>query len=361
MTTCSCKLLEEKVIYSGGWYPNALFDSKGNIIVGIRKKPESLTIYSKDGGTTWEQAATHVMDISSCHILSDGTVLVFKPQNVIQDKVRLEQEQKPFIGWIRRAKSLEDLIDGIYVDDFVKMSIPDLSGTHGDSENYCLGGIDHGVVELPNGDLVITLYGRFRQDVIKVPYYPEGAYQYRSWTCISKDRGNSWNYLQTLGANEIALLPERSEGYCEPDMIVLHDNTLLSVMRTGGSSYKGSPERYTHLCTVQSENGGATWSLPVPIYPYGVWPRLLKMSNGVIVCASGRPGVFLLFSTDGGKTWSKPEIVTDFDDDWNRCSSGYNSIGESSPGVLTLLYDDVDRNDENREHFTKMRKYRIEI
>ena len=132
-------------------------------------------------------------------------------------------------------------------------------------------------------------------------------------------------------------------------------------MRTGGSSYKGSRERYSHLCTTLSNDGGATWSLPVPIYPYGVWPKLLKMSNGVIVCASGRPGVFLLFSTDEGKTWSEPEIVTDFDDDWGRCSSGYNSIGESSPGILTLLYDDVDKSDENREHVTKMRTYRINL
>ena len=216
-------LLEDKVIFTGGWYPTALFDSKGNIIVGIRKKPESLTIYSKDAGATWHESAKHVMDIAPITILSDESVLGLKMLDAIEDKVRREQEYKPFIAWQCYAESISKLIDGIYVDDFVKMNIPNLSGTDGDDANYCLGVIDHGIVELSNGDLIVTMYGRFKQDTTKVPYYPDGAYQYRTWICISKDHANSWTYLQTLGSNEILPLPERSEGYCEADMVKLQE------------------------------------------------------------------------------------------------------------------------------------------
>jgi hypothetical protein len=84
------------------------------------------------------------------------------------------------------------------------------------------------------------------------------------------------------------------------------------------------------------------------------------MSNGVIVCASGRPGVFLLFSRDGGETWSKPHIVTDYDATWGKCSSGYTSIGEVKPGVLCLLYDDVYTNAKGEiSNLVKMRKYQV--
>ncbi len=354
------ELLEEKVIGSDCWYPNLLADQSGNLLLGLRGKPEPLTLFSGDSGKSWREIS-YSMNHYSHTILRDGSVLAFDFLSPTQHLIRKEQEYKPFIAAVRRAKSIPGLLGGYYEDDFVKLDIPDLSGTDGDDQNYCAGCIDHGLVQLPNGDLLITMYGRFRQDNVRVPYFPEGAYQYRTWVCRSRDGGKTWAYLSTVGANEILPLPERAEGWCEPDLIDTGGGSLLCVMRTGGSPHKGSPERYTDLYASHSADGGESWGLPKPIAPWGVWPRLLRMSNGVIALASGRPGVFLLFSADGGQSWTEPQVVTDFDDDWNRCSSGYNCIAETAPGVLSLFYDDVDPKDDSRVHFTKQRNYRVSL
>jgi hypothetical protein len=152
-----------------------------------------------------------------------------------------------------------------------------------------------------------------------------------------------------------------SEGYCEPSVISLGGRKLLAVLRTGGNpTGNGSLERYTSLVTSLSPDRGVTWTAPKPIYKYGVFPRLLKMSTGTIVCSSGRPGVFLLFSKDQGVSWSEPHIVTDYHVKWGECSSGYTSIGETEPGVLCLFYDDVYRNEKGQlSNLVKMRKYQV--
>ena len=136
-SSCKYTLLEEKTIFSGGWYPNAFFSNDGTIIVGLRYGKERITIYSPDKGSTWLKNDLHIMDTFYTG-LSDGSIYGIKMLNVIQDNIRREQEYKPFIAWIRRGKTSEDLLKGQYDDDFVKADIPDLAGTDGDAENFCL-------------------------------------------------------------------------------------------------------------------------------------------------------------------------------------------------------------------------------
>jgi hypothetical protein len=91
-----------------------------------------------------------------------------------------------------------------------------------------------------------------------------------------------------------------------------------------------------------------------------VWPKLAKMSDGTLVCSSGRPGNFLLLSTDNGKTWSPPHVITDHYAEWRMCSSGLTSLGEIEPGKLAIFYDDVIVHKDGRvSHPTKMRVYQI--
>jgi hypothetical protein len=349
-----------RTISTDCWYPYVLSDGSGLLVMGLRCKTGGMTLLSRDAGVTWQKNTTNVMDFIPA-VMPDRSVLGFGMLNAIQTHVRQDQVYKPFIAMIRRASDLEALLAGDTVDDFVKVDIPGLAGNVGDADDYALGTIDHGIVSLPDGRLLMTMYGRFQSDCVPVPYYGDGAYQFRSWVCQSTDGGATWRFLQTLAANERAQLPTVSEGYCEPDLILLQDGSLLSVMRTGGCSYKGSPERYTSLYSTRSTDSGRTWSTPVPICPFGVWPRLLQLSDGTVVCASGRPGVFLILSQDGGQTWSEPEFLTRFDDDWGRCASGYNSICELKPGELTIFYDDVNPDDPDRTHITRMATFAVEV
>jgi hypothetical protein len=353
------KLIYEQIIEKDYWYPNVLFGD-GIIAVGLigRNGLKSKTIYSVDGGEKWVQSKSHLID-GVYKILNDGSVLGIKYHNVIQEKIRREQELKPFIAWIKWANSISDLIlQEKYIDDFSKMNIPDLDGGEGDSRNYCIGFVDHGMVEMDNGDIIVTMYGKFKQDRRTIPYFPTGAYQYRTWTCISKNKGESWEYLSTVASNETYNLPKISEGYCEADLLKLNENKLLAVMRTGGNPHNyGSQDRYTSLFSAFSNDSGQTWKDLKPIYKYGVLPRLVKLSDGKIVCLSGRPGVFMLFSEDEGNTWSEPHIITDYDSKWGECSSGYSSIGEIEPGIIAVIYDDIIFENGNVTNVTKIRKY----
>src|SRR5208337_439445 len=78
--------------------------------------------------------------------LSDGSIIGLMFHSVVQEIVAsLHQTYQPFIAHVRRAGSAKDLLDGNYVDDFAKVSIPDLAPGFGDDGKSYTGSIDHGI------------------------------------------------------------------------------------------------------------------------------------------------------------------------------------------------------------------------
>ena len=71
----------------------------------------------------------------------------------------------------------------------------------------------------------------------------------------------------------------------------------------------------------------------------GVRPRLRQLSNGVIACSYGRVtsppslGDQIIFSTDGGQTWTDPTVL------YHGPSTGYTCMLEIRPNELLLVYD----------------------
>jgi Neuraminidase (sialidase) len=294
--------------------------------------------------------------------MSDGSIVGMRG-NIVNHLLRKDQKQVPYITTLRRFKSLEDLLAGKYEDDFPRIDVPDLAFQKGDSDHLYTGNIEARPTELQNGDWIIAMSGRFKQDNLRIPYHKWETYQFRNWVCISKDKGRSWSYLATIGDPEKNVLPKMAEGYNETDLLKLKGNTILAVMRTGGNpNPEGTLERYTYLASSLSHDGGKTWETPKPIAPYGVFPRLLALKDGTIACSSGRPGVFLIFSRDGGKTWTEPQWVTKYHAKWSECATGYSSISETEPGVLTIIYDDVERDQDGKvlRHIVKMGRYKVQ-
>jgi hypothetical protein len=132
-----------------------------------------------------------------------------------------------------------------------------------------------------------------------------------------------------------------SSGYSEPAFEILPDGTFLCVMRTT-DGYGISP-----MYLSQSSDHGVTWSYPEAFTPSGVFPQLLQLENGVLVLASGRPGVQIRFSIDGkGKKWTDPfemipftndvEILTDRD----RISCGYAGLLATGSDSFMVIYSD---------------------
>jgi hypothetical protein len=343
----SLKLLDEQDVLPGAWYPLAFFARGGGILLNA----DGTKLCSRDGGKTWSPATVDVGPVVEC---PDGSIISVTGATRLRERPGGD-EPLPCQFRVRRAASFQALLDGQTQDETADVSIPGLDEVYGDDNQRHTALVDHGLVRMPNGDLVVTMYGVFKADRTPVPYFVKEFRQYRSWACISKDGGHTWSFLSTIASVNEHPLPKLAEGYCEPDLAVVGDTKLLCVMRTGGSPGE-QPKRYTPLAACVSDDGGATWGAPQTVYRWGVFPRLLRMSHGPVVCLTGRPGFFLLTTGDAGATWSKPEFIQEADGPWGKAPSGYGSIGEVEPGVLGVIYDIY----ENNRRVVKMRRYAVE-
>ena len=175
-------------------------------------------------------------------------------------------------------------------------------------------GLEGGLLQMPNGDLLAEVDGQFRGD--------KGTR-----LCLFKytEATGCWSYVSTIGDSNV-------EGVTlnESDLLRLPDGSLLTVIRQEG----GMP-----LYQSKSTDGGQTWSRPRPMAACGVRPRLRRLSNGVVACSYGRVtegpslGDQIVFSVDGGETWTSPTII------YHAASTGYTSMLETSPNELLYVYD----------------------
>ncbi len=191
------------------------------------------------------------------------------------------------------------------------------------------------IVGLPNGELLVPMYGSLKQDVVWFDYRVFGGYlkypqqwprqfKYRSWVLRSQDGGKTWSYLSTIAA-----LPELGdEGFCEPNLELADDGTLLAVLRNGGGLK--SP-----LSISRSQDNGVSWSYPVRTTLTGNYPSLLQMSNGILACVYGRPNNRVSFDLTGtGLGWSHTVVL------FNGRSNDHVEAAEIAPGELFCVFED---------------------
>ena len=166
---------------------------------------------------------------------------------------------------------------------------------------------------------------------------PSGVSFYRS-----TNNGEHWDiigkipYIPDLvndanGKKRLAL------GFTEPGFEILSDGTFLCVLRTT-DGYGDSPMYIT-----RSSDQGVSWSEPKVFTPSGVLPRLLQLENGVLVLASGRPGVQLRFSFDGkGEKWTDPFEMLPFKEEENSLSHtcGYPQLLATGSDRFLIVYSD---------------------
>jgi hypothetical protein len=163
-----------------------------------------------------------------------------------------------------------------------------------------------------NGRWLCAMQGKFHGDVCQ-----------RSILAESLDQGLTWRFVSTISYEHDPSI----DGNCEPALCRVLDGTLLCVMRRHGTAKK-------NMIQCRSLDSGRTWSGPETLPAHGVDPDLCLMSNGVLACAFGRPGTYLMFSPDGcGYAWGyRTEIGK-----WS--SSAMMGIAEISPGTLLAAYD----------------------
>lgn len=195
------------------------------------------------------------------------------------------------------------------------------------------------ISELDDGTLVAGVYPAYYLNS-KGELQNSGISFYKS-----TDEGLNWSILGRIpyipkGETEPVLFNKADEGFSEPSYEILNDSTYFCVMRSGFFSpvYKS-----------YSYDSGKTWTKPEPFTSNGVFPRLLKLGNGVMIMSSGRPGVQLRFNIDGdGNNWTEPIEMLPFTDkdgnyarrirDWETC--GYTSMMAVDDHTFYLVYSD---------------------
>jgi len=179
------------------------------------------------------------------------------------------------------------------------------------------------IIEIGGGVLLTSMYGKMVGDLST-----------QAFALMSQDGGDSWYYLSTI-AHDDENMPD---GFNESDLLVMPDGSIHCFVRAENSS---SPDLY--LCT--SYDGGHTWSDYRYIFDKAASPHALLMSNGVIAVATGRPGNWLVFSSDNGDTWG--DAVQYYTGPNPPDCSNYTSLAETTAGQLLAVYTRTDASNNN--------------
>ena len=290
---------------------------------------------STDGGNTWEPFPWKGRDQGACTILRDSTLVSFESGvQIVQPGVFATKMYRSSDGF--RTVQTEE----------VTICLPKSFLDKEDSKAKTRPALDHGLVEMPDGTLLATMYGSpFGEDRVyadrrrtacdrsyidprartrrEFPHVRK-LYKYRTWVIRSTDGGRHWEYFSTVAAH-----PELcNDGFCEADIELLENGDLLCVMRTGQG---GKP-----LWQCRSTDGGRSWSYPVRLRFNGVWPNLVRMSNGILALTYGRPDARIAFSLSGtGRDWSHETILFN---GGTLGTDGYVRAIEISEGTLLCVF-----------------------
>lgn len=194
------------------------------------------------------------------------------------------------------------------------------------------------LMQLPDGDLLATVYCWFEGDDTSCPYQPRMK-KFRTILLRSSDRGRNWRYISTIAVDPSV----GEEGFNEPVMVHLtrhYPGRLLCQMRTGCYDYP--------IYQCHSDDDGASWSTPHPLAFNGVDPDLLEMADGTLVGLVGRRDLDhaedncyfqLVVSEDGGDSWRIADTWKWEPYSGYRKTTSYGAITEIAPGHLLAVYD----------------------
>lgn len=295
-----------QTIVPEGHYMSMFKLNDGSVVVGGKK--------SCDAGKTWQTARQFSVGAFQ---FPDGEIIQLGFSTKTTDREGVF------------STSLTRSTDGGLTSksETTTLHIPEGAGGTGDDGSWFQGPVaDHSIVQLRDGSLLASMYGQFKTDRVLVPTMPAKwqCFKYRTFVVRSTDRGKTWKHLATVAYDPSVGL----ESFCEPDLLTLPNGDILCFMRTGGSGGK-----FTPLYLSRSEDDGKTWSTPKPITDRGVWPNACRMRNGVLVCTYGRPGNWLAFSLDEGRTWRGHFCFYD------GPTTSYSTVEEVAPDTLLVVYD----------------------
>jgi hypothetical protein len=252
---------EERVIAPRGLQPSLLCTRQGTLIVQaqVPDKPfpakrisypyAMCTRVSRDGGLSWEtirlKPGDNGLDMEGGAIeLRDGTILALDTYITPGDRPGLG------MGQIYTSADQWKTVTGPFDVPF-DMPNAKFDGSTDDGGRPHLAQRAHRrIIELPNGDLLTTLYGWLQGDHTPATYAPT-MMKSRALLARSSDRGRHWKLISTIAVNPSV----GTEGFGEPVLCRLskgpHPGRLICLMRTGRNLYEAD-----------SDDEGTTWTAP---------------------------------------------------------------------------------------------------
>jgi hypothetical protein len=301
-------------------FPSLTLAADGDLVVLYRKGANHISSdglpwfrRSPDGGKTWgaEQAtvsATPGLNTNHCalRVLSTGTwvfPIFYYDVPTLQPKT------------LHVARSTNE------GSTWTVHNVPNVFNVAGEA-----GGVD-GVLEMPNGDLLLAIYGKYTAD----------TYQ-SSHLLKSTDDGVTWTSVGDIARNA-------SRASAEPCLALLEDGTLLCTLRAMGAGWGGVVPDLQEIDYCTSSDDGDTWTAISTAFSGTGAPQLAVMTDGTVICCyrslRTRSPIGLRSSVDGGASWSSEVTLSDA----YGTVSVYGAALERAPGLAWLVWgaqtDDV--------------------
>ncbi len=375
----------EHVILPRGLQPSLVCTSTGALIVQsqVPEKPfpskrmvygsAMETVVSRDNGESWTRIpltpGENGLNLEGGGIqLRDGTILALDTYITPSDKPGWG------VGQIYTSKDDWHTLQGPQDVSF------ELPGVNFDASSDD-GGHPHRAVrahrrilEMPNGDLLVSIYGCLQEDHSPCPYQPK-MMKSRTLIARSTDKGQHWKMISNIGLDPLP----GTEGLGEPVLCRVsqgpHAGRLICWMRTGRNLYSAISDDQAMTWTPAKElilagldvNRTELWvdhfrnfkdskgrfldeNNPDELRGAAVDPDMIELRSGVLVASFGiripqkqcwnhpeHPwnGTYLAFSLDHGDTWSNVVRITS-----GVLTTHYMAITETpTDNALYVAYD----------------------
>jgi hypothetical protein len=374
---------KEVMVLNDGLQPSMLYTKKGTLIVQaqLSKKPlpqkrifypfAMSTVVSRDGGNKWNDFP---LKAGENGVNMEGGIIQLKDGTIIALETYVTPGEKPGTGAgllyfsTDDYKTLEGPVD-------ITFNLPGsnfYNSTDDGGRPHAAMRLHRRILELPNGDLLTTLYGWFGGDDEPSGYTPT-MNKTRVVLLRSTNQGRHWELVSTVAAQKGI----GTEGFGEPVIVRVSKGPkagrLICQMRTGRELYEAI-----------SDDEGKSWTKAKPrvfaeidVYKTDSWaelfkdvrrkgvlisenpnefigavvdPDLIELKSGVLVAAFGvriparanfsKPthpwnGNYLAFSLDHGETWGHVVRMT------SGISTTHYMAVEESPKAneLFVVYD----------------------